>query len=215
MLYFTRFETESELDVLTIDGHAYSGSSGSPQGSTSSGIILWSTSADTTAGGWQMCTANGLKRGENFAVLSGPCTSTAGCVQSPNFPSDYGNSELCEIMAPEKALYFTSFSTEGDHDVLTIDGQAYSGSSGPPQGSTSSGIILWNTSADTTASGWQMCTASGLKLGKERASVLELAQLESCFPTIKRVQESVTVSTMCKVYCRNQKLHTVDDKHFF
>ena len=112
-------------------------------------------------------------------------------------------------------LYFTRFETESELDVLTIDGHAYSGSSGPPQGSTSSGIILWNTSADTTASGWQMCTANGLKLGKERASVLELAQLEWCFPTIKRVQESVTVSTMCKVYCRNQKLHTVDDTHFF
>ena len=101
-------------------------------------------------------------------MISGPCTATAGCVQSPNFPHDYGNSELCEIMAPEKALYFTSFSTEGDRDFLTIDGQAYSGSSGPPQGSTSSGIILWNSSADTTASGWQMCTAHGLKLGTEK-----------------------------------------------
>ena len=98
-------------------------------------------------------------------MTSGPCVATAGCVQSPNFPNSYGNSELCEILAPEKALYFTHFATEGDSDFLTIDGEAYSGVSGPPQGTTSSGIILWNTSADTTASGWQMCTANGLKLG--------------------------------------------------
>ena len=103
--------------------------------------------------------------GENIAVLSGPCTSSGACAQSPNFPHNYGNSELCEILAPEKALYFTHFWTEGDRDFLTIDGEAYSGSSGPPQATTSLGIILWNTSADTTASGWQMCTAHGLKLG--------------------------------------------------
>ena len=109
--------------------------------------------------------------GENFTVLSGPCTSTAGCVASSNFPNNYGNSELCEIVAPDQSLYFMRFETEIDQDFLTIDGQAYSGSSGPPQGTTSSGIILWSTSADTTASGWQMCTLNGLnklKLGTER-----------------------------------------------
>ena len=103
--------------------------------------------------------------GENFNVLSGPCTSTGRCITSPNFPNNYGNSEFCEVVAPHQPLYFTSFETEDGRDFLTIDGQAFSGSSGPPQGSTSSGMILWNSSADTTASGWQMCTAHGLKLG--------------------------------------------------
>ena len=101
----------------------------------------------------------------DFNVISGPCVSAGGCITSPNFPNSYGNSEFCEVVAPHQPLYLTSFETEDGRDFLTIDGQAFSGSSGPPQGSTSSGMILWNSSADTTASGWQMCTAHGLKLG--------------------------------------------------
>ena len=138
----------------------------------------------------------------NFIVLSGPCTSTAGCVASPNFPNNYGNSELCEILAPDQSLYFTHFATEGDSDFLTIDGQAYSGSSSPPQGTTSSGIILWSTSADSHASGWQLCTANALKLGTERERSRETKRQREhlcwnwfsqnsafmCFPTVRRGQ---------------------------
>eukprot|EP00959_Pyramimonas_sp_CCMP1952_P187438 3919268-Pyramimonas_sp.AAC.1 len=36
-----------------------------------------------------------------FDVVSGPCavTDAGRCFQSPNYPSNYGNSENCEIRA--------------------------------------------------------------------------------------------------------------------
>ena len=97
-------------------------------------------------------------------VLSGPCASTGGCVTSPNHPNNYSNSESCEILAPEEPLYFTQFATEEGRDVLTFDGQAYSGSAGPPQGATTSLMILWNCDVANTFSGWQICTAYELTL---------------------------------------------------
>eukprot|EP00661_Eupelagonemidae_sp_cell13_P005454 gene5454-4331_t len=49
---------------------------------------------------------------------------------SPNFPSDYGNDERCEIAAVrEGMLAIDAFNTESGYDELTIDSQAYSGDS--------------------------------------------------------------------------------------
>ena len=100
--------------------------------------------------------------GENFTVLSGPCTSANGCIQSPNHPNEYGNSEFCQILAPAKPLYITHFETGNDN--LTINGHVYSGSSAPPQGIITD-IIQWQSGDATTASGWRICTNFGLKLG--------------------------------------------------
>ncbi|CAK9056549.1 Galectin-3-binding protein A (Lectin galactoside-binding soluble 3-binding protein A), partial [Durusdinium trenchii] len=100
--------------------------------------------------------------GENIVVLSGPCALTGSCVTSPNYPDNYGNSESCEILAPEKPLYFLRFATEEGDDVLTFNGQAYSGSSGPPQGTTTSDMILWSSDNVDSSTGWQMCTAHGV-----------------------------------------------------
>ena len=68
-------------------------------------------------------------------------------------------------MAPAKPLYFTDFATEDGYDLLNISGQAYSGSSHPPHGVTTSDIVQWTSDSSTTSSGWQLCSASGLKLG--------------------------------------------------
>ena len=95
-------------------------------------------------------------------VLSGPCALPGSCVTSPNYPDNYGNSESCEILAPEKPLYFLRFATEEGDDVLTFNGQAYSGSSGPPQGTTTSDMILWSSDNVDSSTGWQMCTVHGV-----------------------------------------------------
>ena len=84
---------------------------------------------------------------------------------SPNYPHNYGNSESCEILAPEKPLYFTRFATEEGYDVLTFGGQAYSGSSGPAQGTTTSDMILWSSDNASTFIGWQICTMHGVNHG--------------------------------------------------
>ena len=103
--------------------------------------------------------------GENFTVLAGPCTSADGCIQSPNHPNKYGNSEFCQIVAPAKPFFITHFETGAGNDNLTINGHVYSGSSAPPQGIITSDAIQWQSSDATTASGWRICTSFGLKLG--------------------------------------------------
>ena len=104
-------------------------------------------------------------RREIFAILSGPCTSADGCIQSPNHPNKYGNSEFCQIVAPAKPLFITHFETGAGNDNLTINGHVYSGSSAPPQGIITSDTIQWQSGDATTASGWRICTSFGLKLG--------------------------------------------------
>lgn len=100
-----------------------------------------------------------------FLVLSGPCTSTGSCATSPNYPHNYGNSESCEILAPGMPLYFTQFATEAGKDILTFGGQAYSGSFGPPQGTTTSDVILWSSDNADSSTGWRMCTVHGVNSG--------------------------------------------------
>lgn len=99
------------------------------------------------------------------AVLSGPCASTGDCVTSPNYPNFYGNDEACEIVVPfGKPLYVTHFATQDVHDVLTFGGQTYSGLSGPPQGLANPQTIQWRSDSSISSSGWQICTADGVKL---------------------------------------------------
>ena len=105
------------------------------------------------------------KTRNDFVVLSGPCTASGGCTQSPNYPAEYGNSESCEIVAPAKPLYFTDFATEGGYDLLKINGEVYSGSSHPPQGVITSDIVQWMSDGIVSSNGWQICIVSGLKLG--------------------------------------------------
>ena len=102
----------------------------------------------------------------DFVVLSGPCTASGGCTQSPNYPAEYGPSESCEIVAPAKPLYFTDFATEDGYDLLKISGQAYSGSSHPPQGVITSDIVQWTSDSSVYSNGWQICIVSGLKLAR-------------------------------------------------
>ena len=101
----------------------------------------------------------------HFFNLSGPCTSTGGCVQSPNYPNNYGNDEFCEILAPDQPFYSVHFATESGYDYLTVGGQAFSGTSGPPNGITTSDVIRWNSSSAGVGSGWQICTRSALNFG--------------------------------------------------
>ena len=105
------------------------------------------------------------KTRNDFVVLSGPCTASGGCTQSPNYPAEYGNSESCEIVAPAKPLYFTDFATEGGYDLLKINGEVYSGSSHPPQRVITSDIVQWMSDGIVSSNGWQICIVSGLKLG--------------------------------------------------
>jgi len=85
------------------------------------------------------------------------CSMDGNCVQSNNHPSNYGNSETCEVkLWGSIPLTFEAFSTESRYDFLTAGGTQYDGTSGPPSGSYS-GSISWATDSSVTNSGWRFC----------------------------------------------------------
>merc|ERR1719264_2065648 len=94
-----------------------------------------------------------------WSVTGTGCTMTGNCIQSNGHPGNYGNDEACTIEAAAVAITVEAFSTEGRYDWLTMsDGQAYSGSSGPPSG-TYSGVISWASDYSVVNSGWKLCKA--------------------------------------------------------
>jgi len=94
-----------------------------------------------------------------WSVTGTGCTMTGNCIQSSNHPGNYGNNEACTIEAAAVDITVEAFSTESRYDWLTMsDGQAYSGSSGPPSG-TYSGVISWASDYSVVNSGWKLCKA--------------------------------------------------------
>jgi len=92
-------------------------------------------------------------------VTSGDCTVVGYCVQSPNYPAKYGNSEFCDIAVnPDGAepILVVDFKTEIDYDVLTVNGEKYSGTTGP-EGVTPTGVITWASDYSIRGTGWQLC----------------------------------------------------------
>eukprot|EP00976_Prorocentrum_cordatum_P096192 1190467-Prorocentrum_minimum.AAC.3 len=69
-----------------------------------------------------------------FTVMAGPCQlNDAGrCFQSPNYPSNYGNSESCVIRVnAASVLEVLAFTTESCCDSLQVNGVWYAGTDGP------------------------------------------------------------------------------------
>ena len=70
-----------------------------------------------------------------YFTVDGPCTVIGACVRSPNYPSNYGTWEECEItptsLAVGQFLSATIFNTESCCDILYIcqDGSACGDSS--------------------------------------------------------------------------------------
>ena len=60
------------------------------------------------------------------------CTATGECVQSPNYPDDYGRFERCVITVErDGVLDVEAFDLEDGYDFLTLNGMVYTGTSGP------------------------------------------------------------------------------------
>ena len=95
-----------------------------------------------------------------WEVSGSGCEETEGrCIQSKNYPSQYGNSEACTVtIYGNFNLNVEAFSTEDRYDFLTMGGTRYSGSSGPSSG-TYSGTIAWASDSSVTNSGWRVCKA--------------------------------------------------------
>merc|ERR1719499_135665 len=91
-------------------------------------------------------------------VLSGTgCEMDGTCVQSKNYPSNYGNNEACTVdLYGEIPLDFEAFDTESRYDILTVGSAGYSGTSAPSNGAYS-GSISWSSDYSVTRSGWRFC----------------------------------------------------------
>merc|ERR1719384_1921885 len=93
-------------------------------------------------------------------VVSGTgCQMSGNCVSSRNHPSNYGNSQECEVVLyGDIDISVEAFNTESRYDFLTMGGARYSGTSGPASGSYS-GVISWSTDSSVTRPGWKLCKA--------------------------------------------------------
>jgi len=93
-----------------------------------------------------------------WSVDNGPCQSYPdGCVSSWNYPGEYGDYELCTMSGSVGCtIRVVDFGTETGYDVLTVNGNAYSGTDGP-EGVIPDGMILWRTDDSDVSVGWKIC----------------------------------------------------------
>eukprot|EP00964_Phaeocystis_antarctica_P055110 scaffold32402_cov47-Phaeocystis_antarctica.AAC.2 len=99
-----------------------------------------------------------------YFTVVGPCTTEGACVRSPNYPSNYGDSQSCTItptsLAVGQLLSATAFSTESGYDKLIVNGVTYDGTTGP-SGEVLGSAFTWSSDVSTQASGWEVCANSG------------------------------------------------------
>jgi len=96
----------------------------------------------------------------NWAVFGSGCEENGPCVQSLNFPSNYGNNEVCQIV-----LYGTVnisvewIETEYRRDYFWVGAvgfNRFSGDEGLPSGEYS-GEFTWSSDRSRTYPGWKLC----------------------------------------------------------
>ncbi|CAK0842924.1 unnamed protein product [Prorocentrum cordatum] len=91
--------------------------------------------------------------------VTGNCTTIGYCVQSPNYPQKYGNDQGCNITLNQSVrpkVTGMMFSSESSYDVLTVNGQEYSGTTGPV-GVVPTSTITWSSDHVNQGHGWQLC----------------------------------------------------------
>mmetsp|Transcript_142707 Transcript_142707/g.443842 ORF Transcript_142707/g.443842 Transcript_142707/m.443842 type:complete len:515 (-) Transcript_142707:122-1666(-) len=98
-------------------------------------------------------------------IVSGPCTLDGDCLQSPNFPANYGHSERCDVAATPSRDWDgmviradPSFWTEGCCDHLTVNGLQYNGPRAPDN-VRPVGTITWssNSGGNGGSQSWRLC----------------------------------------------------------
>jgi len=94
-----------------------------------------------------------------WAGIIGQCTLFGSCVQSANYPQNYGANEECTIEIDEAnaaPIIVESFQTQRNADYLIVNGVHYSGRSGP-HGVVPTGSITWSSNARRQRNGWRLC----------------------------------------------------------
>jgi len=121
--------------------------------------VVGSRSLSPPQGHWD---ANCYISAAYFTVV-GPCTVDGACARSPNYPSEYGNSQSCTItptsLAIGQLLSATAFDTESRYDKMIVNGVTYDGTTGP------SNVLLrnavtWSSDRSVTRAGWEVCARS-------------------------------------------------------
>jgi len=91
-----------------------------------------------------------------WVVKGSGCEMNGACVQSNNYPQNYGNDEACVIEIGGLPIAVEDFETESGYDKLTADGVAYSGTSINIDG-VHSGSLSWASDYSVTNKGWRIC----------------------------------------------------------
>lgn len=180
LLQVNDFSTEAVWDTLVVNGNNYSGSTG-PVGVTADGQISWSSDGDGQDKGWSICV--GIPTAaptppptpsptSHIIMIQGQCDIVGDCVQSPNYPANYGSYQSCTIsFRSDGTLLVDHFATENAFDYVLLDGNTYSGLSGPDdQPVTSDSVLFWSSDYSTTHKGWRMCTEVASAVGDPHVS---------------------------------------------
>jgi len=156
-------------DYLRIGRKKWSGSSGPPNG-TYTGTISWSTDNSFVKSGWKLCRTDWPDAAPcptpapppswGWAIVGTGCQADGDCINSNNYPSDYGNNEECTIeITGQLKMWTEAFKTStSTADHLTVAGVKYSGDAAPPPG-TYTGNITWSSDHWIGEEGWRVCFA--------------------------------------------------------
>jgi hypothetical protein len=88
---------------------------------------------------------------------SGCSMDGANCVKSANYPSNYGNSQLCTVaINPAAKIDVVAFNTERRYDDVIVNGVIYDGSGSGLEGKVTS-ELSWSSDSSQTYSGWKLC----------------------------------------------------------
>eukprot|EP00928_Gymnodinium_smaydae_P044475 TRINITY_DN2966_c1_g1_i3.p1 TRINITY_DN2966_c1_g1~~TRINITY_DN2966_c1_g1_i3.p1 ORF type:complete len:5802 (+),score=1072.37 TRINITY_DN2966_c1_g1_i3:2529-19934(+) len=169
--------------------------------STSSTTSSTSTTTTTTSGNFTPvpCFADNGDA-QAWEVKSGDCyLDYACCINSPNFPNNYGVSESCVVNVIDVfweiyVIRATHFDTEAGYDKLWVNGNAYSGSSFPAD-IVPRGTILWDSDRQDAASGWRLCPEFDPRRTRTTTSTTSSSSTSSTSATTTTATTSTTTSS--------------------
>ena len=99
---------------------------------------------------------------KNLPGAPNQCEINGHCLQSPNFPQNYGPYEGCLVrLPPFSVILVMAFSTE-KRDMLVINGNGYRGDDDSMINRSfvirpETDVISWVTDGSGSRSGWQLC----------------------------------------------------------
>lgn len=90
--------------------------------------------------------------------VQGPCEAIGACVQSPNYPENYGDRQSCNLSLPKPSVVtILDFLTEPDMDFLTLHGIPFSGLGPGKKTFTLWTNISWRSDPSVAERGWKIC----------------------------------------------------------